>query len=327
MSLTPPCPGDPGSGPLVPTPPWWGTGSPPTTSRRWTGAVDSPGLVLEEVPVPAPGLGEVLIRVAALALDHRGQVPLAGVVDALGDGVREWTAGDRVTSLHVHGREDGVLAEHVVLPADRVARAPHGLDLAEAATLPVAGLTAWNALFEGKPVGAASKVLVIGSGGVSLSALEFARAVGSRVFAVVGDDDTGRHLERLGATGFVTSTSTPDWGAAVFDLTGGVDKVVDTVGAATLNQSITALGHGGEAVLIDPVDLGGVDGDLLPSKAGTLRTVAAGTALSHRRMVEAVERHGLHPVVHQRFRFEDAPAAVRAHLVGDLVGQVVIEVP
>ncbi|PRY45164.1 zinc-dependent alcohol dehydrogenase family protein [Umezawaea tangerina] len=335
--------------------------------KRWkltAGATDASGLVLEEVPTPVPGPGEVRVRVEALSLNYRDQlvvaggfarlpdrdlVPLsdvAGVVDAVGAGVSTWTVGDHVTNLHFRGwedgvpegplgfgmgaaDEDGVLAEHVLLPADQVARAPRNLDSAEAATLPVAAVTAWNALFEANPVGAGSKTLVIGSGGVSVFALQLALAAGSEVFAVMRQAHKGRQLEALGAKGFVDSTSTPDWGAAVLELSGGVDKVVDVVGTATLNQSMASLRPAGEVALVGLFDLDGpaVDGVLLMSRGVRLRGVGVGSARMHRDVVGAVERHDVHPVVHRRFAFSDAPAAFRAQLGRDLVGKVVIEVP
>lgn len=334
--------------------------------KRWmmkADAGDVGGLELEEVPVPEPGPGQVRIRVRAVSINYRDQlilkgpfaripgqelVPLsdvAGEIDALGAGVEQWAVGDRVTNLHFLGwddgpapagglgfglgslDEDGVLAEYVVLPAERVTRAPHNLDFAEAATLPVAGVTAWNAIAADHPVTAGQKVMIIGSGGVSLFSLQLAQAEGAEVFAVVRQDAKGERLKDMGVTAFVNSTTTQQWGEAIAEASGGADKVVDTVGAGTLNQSLAALGSGGEVAFVGLFEMTGdpVEVMALIGKSGSLRGIAVGSARMHRDLVEAVERHDIHPVIDRRFAFADAKDAFRAQVSRDVFGKVVIE--
>ncbi|MEV7323112.1 NAD(P)-dependent alcohol dehydrogenase [Streptomyces sp. NPDC093970] len=333
--------------------------------RRWVlpaGAADAAELVLDEAPVPVPGPGEVRIRARAISVNYRDQlilkgpfgrlpqqdlVPLsdiAGEIDAVGPGAEGWSVGDRVTDLHVldwsDGRppaamglglgalhEDGVLAEYVVLPAERLMRAPANLDHAEAATLPVAALTAWNALFGDHAITADSSVLIIGSGGVALFALQLARAAGARVHAVVRDASAGEALVGLGAAGYVDSGVTPDWGQAVFELSGGVDKVVDSVGVSILDQALAALAPGGEVATLGLFDAAGgpLDGYALLGKQARIRGVAVGSQAMHRDLVRYVEAHDIHPVIHRRIPFGDAPAAYAAQTSGGLLGKIVIE--
>lgn len=327
-------------------------------------ASDVNGLVLEDAPVPEPGPGEVRIRVRAVSINYRDQlilkgpfaripgrelVPLSdvsGEVDAVGDRVEAWAVGDRVTNLHFLGwedgpataasmgfglgslDEDGVLAEYVVLPAGRVTRAPNNLDFVEAATLPVAGVTAWNAISADHPVTAGQKVMIIGTGGVSLFSLQLAQAVGSEVFAVVRQDAKGERLKGMGVAAFFNSTKTPEWGQEISVASGGgVDKVVDTVGAGTLNQSIAALGSGGEVAFVGLFEMSGdpIDPMALMGRGGILRAVAVGSAQMHRDLVEEIERYDIHPVIGDRFAFADAKDAFRAQVSRDVFGKVVIE--
>ncbi|WP_234329531.1 MULTISPECIES: zinc-dependent alcohol dehydrogenase family protein [unclassified Streptomyces] len=340
--------------------------TPPTQlMKRWilpADATDAAKLVLDETPVPVPGPGEVRIRVRAVSMNYRDQlilkgpfgrlpardlVPLsdvAGEIDAVGPQVRGWSVGDRVTNLHVldwsDGRppaamglglgalhEDGVLAEYVVLPGRRVMRAPANLDLPEAATLPVAALTAWNALYGDHPITADSTVLIIGSGGVALWALQFARAVGARVYATVRNNAAGDALVRLGAAGYVNSMTGHDWGDAIFALSGGVDKVVDSVGVSILSQALAALAPGGEIATLGLFDATGgpLDGYALLGKQARIRGVAVGSEAMHRDLVRHVETHDIHPVIDRRIDFLDAPAAYAAQSAGGLFGKVVIE--
>ncbi|MGW7005508.1 zinc-dependent alcohol dehydrogenase family protein [Streptomyces sp. NPDC054933] len=325
-------------------------------------------LVLRTVERPEPGPGQVRVRVRAVSVNQRdwlvlrgmGRLPgqdlvplsdVAGDIDAVGTGVTGWSIGDRVTNVHFQGWDDGpvpdglgfgmgalaeqgVLAEYVVLPADRIARAPRNLDHAEAATLPVAGVTAWHALSGTRPVvsscaarNAARTVMVIGTGGVSVFTVQLARAVGARVFAAVRQPAKGERLRELGVECFVDSTTTPEWGQAVRRASdGGVDVAVDTVGTATLNQSLTATGSGGEVALVGlfeqqpPV----LDGTLLFGR--TIRGVAVGSTRMHRDLVAAVETHDIHPVVDNRIPFADAPAAFEALASHGVFGKIVIEV-
>ena len=225
--------------------------------KRWilkAGATDLEGLVLEDVSMPEPGVGEVRIRIHAVSLNSRDQlvikgpfgrlsdrdlVPVSdgsGEIDAVGSGVDNWVVGDRVTGLLLPWlkgspkaglgmglgslNEDGMLAEYVVLPADRIVPAPASLDYAEAATLPCAALTAWNALYGDHPIKTNSKVLVLGSGGVSLFAL-LAQAAGAEVIATSSQNTKMQRLIELGASDAINYRDNLNWGSAVFERTGG----------------------------------------------------------------------------------------------------------
>lgn len=332
--------------------------------RRWilkAGATDLDGLFLEDAPMPEPGLGEVRIRIHAVSLNYRDQfvlkdsrwrfpgrdlVPVsdgAGEIDAIGAGVETWAVGDRVTGLYFpwlrgipEGNlgfglgsvdEDGMLSEYVVLPADRVVRAPASLDYAEAATLPCAALTAWNAVYGDHPVGSLSKVLVLGSGGVSLFAMLFARAVGAQVIATSSQDAKLKRSIDLGASEGINYRDTPDWGKAVFERFGGVNKVVDTVGTGTLNQSLAALSYGGEVALMGLMtfDDGPLEFGSLMGKGATVRGIAVGNAEMYEAMVQAIDRYKVRPPIDRRFRFEDAKDAYRAQSSPELFGKIVID--
>lgn len=332
--------------------------------RRWilkAGTTDLDGLVLEDAPMPEPGLGEVRIRIHAVSLNYRDQLVLKGVngrlpdrdlvpisdgageIDAIGAGVDTWAVGDRVTGLYfawLRGKpegdfgfglgsldEDGMLAEYVVLPADRVVRAPASLDYAEAATLPCAALTAWNALYGDHPVGSGSKVLVLGSGGVSLFAMLLARAAGAQVIATSSQDAKLKRWIDLGASDGVNYRDTPNWGKAVFERFGGVNKVVDAAGTGTLNQSLAAVSYGGEVALIGLMtfDDGPLEFGSLMSKGATVCGIAVGNAEMYEAMVQAIDTYKVRPPIDRRFRFEDAKDAYRAQSSPELFGKIVID--
>lgn len=333
--------------------------------RRWilkAGATDLDGLFLENVPMPESGAGEVRIRIHAMSLNYRDQLVLkgqfanhlpardfvpisdgAGEIDAIGAGVTNWAVGDRVTGLMLNWQrgiptevsfglgslaEDGMLAEYVVLPVDRVVRAPASLDYAEAATLPCAALTAWHAIHGGYPIGEGSKVLVLGSGGVSLFAMLFAQAAGAQVFATSSQDAKLKRWQDLGVTDGINYRDTPEWGKAVFDRTGGVNQVVDAVGTGTLDQSLAALTYRGEVALLGLMEFAQSPPDffLMLGKCAAIRGVAVGSAEMYEAMVQAIDTHKIRPPIDRSFRFEDAKAAYQAQSSPELFGKIVISV-
>ena len=335
--------------------------------RRWVlaaGATDIDGLTMEDVAMPVPGPGEVRLRLRAVSLNYRDQfvltdpavwrtpgrdlVPVsdgAGEVDAVGAGVDAWVVGDRVTPLYFRdwvsglplsdpGRglgsldEDGLLAEYVVLPASRLTRAPESLDDAEAATLPCAGLTAWSALQGDRPTGPGTTVLVLGTGGVSLMALTLARAAGALVFATTSQNAKREPLAALGVSAVVNYQTTPAWGQEVFDRLGGVDRVVNTVGASEMTQSLTALRQGGEVSLLGLFSIAGetMDSMQVIFKGAIVRAIAVGNADAHADLVRFIDAHHVKPPIGRRFRFEDAPDAWRAQASADVLGKVVIDI-
>lgn len=332
--------------------------------RAWRLPAGSDGfdkLQLEELPDPEPGPGEVLIRVRACSLNYRDfavaagkyfggvlkapAIPLsdgAGEVVAVGAGVTRFKADDRVQSSFFTHWEDGpprmspalgdgfapgMLAELVVLPESGVVPMAASLDFAQAACLPCAGVTAWNALYEGpRALVPGNRVLVLGSGGVSMLALQLARAGGCEVIATSSSDEKLAEIRKLGAAHTVNYKTTPEWGAHVGRALGGVDKVVEVGGAGTAEQSMAALRTHGEVALIGVLSPeGGPNPRGLMMTAGTLRGIFVGSAAMARRLNAAIDANGIEPLIGARFGFEQAKDAY-AHAWGpDSFAKTVIE--
>ncbi|GAA2323131.1 zinc-binding dehydrogenase [Streptomyces violaceusniger] len=309
-----------------------------------------------ERPVPSPSAGEVLVRVKASSLNARdllivtgrysvdiapGRVPLsdgAGVVEAVGDGVSRFRVGDRVVgTFHpawLYGpfpewgrlrgtHRDGWLTEYLALDEQSLVAVPDQLSFEEAATLPCAALTAWSAV---SGVGPGDALLVQGSGGVSVFALQFARLAGARVLATTSSGAKARRLGALGASDVVDYTSTPEWGTRVRELTGGgADRVVEIGGAGTLSQSIDAVAHGGQIALVGNLAAGGgMDVTRFFRRAATLRSISVGSRSDFERMNKAIDRHRLRPAIDRVFPFDQAPEAFAHFEKGPRFGKVVI---
>lgn len=318
-------------------------------------------LHLEELPDPVPGPGEVLIRVLAWSINYRdfavaagkylggalkaAAVPLsdgAGQVAAVGAGVTRFKAGDRVQSAFFTLWEDGpprlgpalgdgtapgMLAEYVVLPHTGVVPMAQSLSYAEAACLPCAGVTAWNALYEGsRALQPGMRVLVLGSGGVSMLALQLARAGGCEVIATSSSDEKLERIKSLGATHTVNYTATPEWGAHVGRVLGGVDRVVEVGGAGTAEQSMSALRGLGEVAMIGVLEpQGGPNPRALMMTAGLMRGIFVGSGAMARRLNAAIDVNGIKPLIGATFGFEQAKEAY-AHAWGpDSFAKTVIE--
>ncbi len=264
------------------------------------GATGVDGLRRVERPDPVPGRGQVLVRVRATSLNYRDLAVLRGVypgppgggdliplscgageVSGVGGGVTRFKTGDRVAGTFFQGwidgpparphpalggpPVDGMLAQYVVLHEDGLVAIPDTLSFEEAATLPCAGVTAWNALMvSGRAVKPGDSVLVLGTGGVSIFALQLARAAGARVIVTSSHDEKLEHAKRLGAAGLINYKKTPDWETEVLALTGGrgVDHVVEVGGVGTLAKSFQAGAYGGKIALIGV--LAGREGDTMP---------------------------------------------------------------
>jgi NADPH:quinone reductase-like Zn-dependent oxidoreductase len=334
--------------------------------RAWrlpAGCASVEQLELVEMPKPHPGPGEVLIRVCANSLNYRDQlipkglyfggrvavagVPLsdgAGVVEALGSDVAGFAIGDRVAGTFFQGWQDGpptpafgdalgappakgMLAEYVALPASGVVKLARSLSFEEAATLPCAGVTAWNALTQGlRPLAAGQSVLLIGTGGVSLLALKLAKAAGARVIGTSSSEQKLARLRALGADVTINYKSEPNWGAKAAEIAGGmIHHVVEVGGLGTLGQSIQAVGFGGEIALIGVLSR---EGDANPMalmvKGASLRGIFVGSAAMARELNAFVEEHGVKPMIDRVFDFDDAKAAYAYQSSADLFGKVVI---
>jgi NADPH:quinone reductase-like Zn-dependent oxidoreductase len=320
------------------------------------------GLRTVQRPELSPGPGEVLLRIRAASLNHRDLeilegryampvplpiVPLSdavGEVMALGDGVQGLQPGDRVCpsffpewldgpfherffARQLGGNVDGVLREQMVLPASAVVKAPAHLG-AEAATLPIAALTAWSALSDAGLV-PGQRVLVIGTGGVSLFALQLAPLFGAEVLVVSGDEAALARAKALGAHAVVNRQEHPDWGTRVRELTGGdgVDLVVDVAGAPTIAQLPAALRTGGTVAMVGyaggaalAFDLRGV----FIARRARLHGHTVGSRRQFEAMCRAIEQHRLVPVVDSRFAFDEAPAAYERLGSGRAFGKVLV---
>jgi len=320
-------------------------------------------LVCTERPQPQPKFGEVLVKVKAVSLNYRDilmvkglynpHLPLpvipcsdgAGEVVSVGEGVTRVKPGDRVAGIFMQkwlsgnlttegvksalgGEVDGMLAEYVVLPEDGVVHIPSHLSDTEAATLPCAAVTAWHALIEGglKP---GETVLVMGTGGVSLFALQFAVMAGARVIITSSSDEKLERVKQLGASDIINYKSVPKWEKKVLALTEGVgiDHVVEVGGANTLSKSLKAVKIGGQISLIGI--LAGAQAEFNPLPAVMKGVQIQGIFVGSRQMFEAMNRainvHKLCPVCDCVFPFESSPEAISYMQKGSHYGKITIK--
>ncbi|MBX0330602.1 NAD(P)-dependent alcohol dehydrogenase [Oscillochloris sp. ZM17-4] len=321
-------------------------------------------LMIAERPTPVPGPGQALLRMRAAALNYRdmvvlqrgygaqtGTLPLiplsdgVGEVVALGPGVSRVKVGERVCptffqrwaggppnadrlASSLGGPLDGVMAEYMAVDAEGLAHVPDHLSDAEAATLPCAALTAWSALVTEGRVQPGERVLIQGTGGVSLFALQFAKLIGA--FAIV-TSSSGEKLERaraLGADATLSYRETPEWGRSVREIAGGdgVDHIVEVGGQATLPQSLRAIRPGGTISMIGVLSGSSMDArlGLVVTRQVRLQGITVGSRDGFEAMARAIGQHQLRPVVDRVFAFEELPQAF-AHLTsGAHFGKVCI---
>ena len=323
------------------------------------------GLSLRPVPRQPLGPGDVRVRVAAVALNHRDLmladgrsgaggpaiVPASDAAGAVvetgpavttlrvGDRVAstffpDWTTGaadERVTARALGGSMDGVLAEEVVLPASAWVPVPAHLDAVEAATLTCAGVTAWHALFGLELLVPGATVALLGTGGVSIWALQLAKAAGLRVILTSSDDAKLERARALGADATLNYRRERDWGAAIRALNGGsgVDRVLDIGGPDTVAQSIAALRTGGTVAVIGRLtgaEAARFDPAALFVGAKRLAGLMVGSRAHGLALARFVERQRLRPVVDRVFAFEAAGEAYRYLATGRHLGKVVVSV-
>lgn len=335
------------------------------TMQRWTmNALGRENLTLTKESLPQPGPGEVRVRVNAVALNYRdkmvieGSMPInltfpftpasdmAGVVDSTGEGVTRFEAGSRVMSTFspewVDGKPkgdarnlpyrtlggffQGMLAEYVIMNENWLVASPESLDDAQASTLPCAGLTAWFALVERGGLRAGQSVLVQGTGGVAMFALQIAKAHGAEVFVTSGSDEKLLRAKALGAD-YGINRLKGDWAEALYELTQdrGIDHIIETVGGANLRNSLRAMAVHGRISVI-----GVLEGNEISLPAGELllkSPVIQGIGVGHRRALEdfarAVDATGLKPVIEHSYRFDQLPQALE-HLDRGAFGKIVL---
>jgi NADPH:quinone reductase-like Zn-dependent oxidoreductase len=321
-------------------------------------------LRFEERPEPEPGPGEVVLGMRAVSLNYRdllmvrGQynprqpLPLVpasdgvGRVVAIGDGVTRVAVGDRVCPIFATGwlagepsREklkttlggplDGTLTELMKLDAESVVKVPDFLSDAEAACLPCAGVTAWSALVTQGGVTAGDTVLALGTGGVSIFGLQIAKALGARLIITSSADDKLARARDLGADEVINYGTTPDWGKAARELTGGrgVDHVLEVGGASTLAHSIKAVRPGGVVSIIGNLGGGSTELNLLPVLMQNLRLqgVIVGHRESFEALVRAVTQAQIRPVVDRVFGFDDFRGALEHMATGGHFGKICVD--
>ncbi len=318
---------------------------------------------LAERADPVPGPGEIVVKMEAVSINYRdtvmvnrgygrrsGELPLvplsdgAGTVEAVGEGIGRVAPGDLVCPIFgqnwidgtfreeywggtLGGPQDGTVQEKMLLPESGVVRAPAHLSAVEAATLPCAAVTAWNAVVEQGRVKAGDAVLVQGTGGVSLFALQFAKMHGAEVVATSSSDDKLAKAKALGADHTINYRATPEWAKAARTALGrGVDHVVEVGGAGTLEQSLRAVRPGGTISLIGV--LAGAAGPIGLGPVVTQNVRLQGVTVGSRSMFEAMNRamslFATRPVVDDahRFGFGEVAAALRAFPQGRHFGKV-----
>ena len=320
-------------------------------------------LSLADIEIGDPGPGEVRVKVMTSSINRRDfntvrapgarntplpRIPnsdMAGEVVSVGDGVGTFGPGDRVASCFfkrweagrmrgpimasaLGGAEEGMLSEETILPESALVAIPDHLSWEEAGTLTCAGVTAWNALVEKGGVTAGDSVLVMGTGGVSIFALQFAKMMGARVIVTSKSDEKLARARTMGADETINYVDTPDWETAVMDFTGGlgVDHVVEVGGAGTLQKSISSVGFGGHIGLIGVLTQGEINPLPVLGKSIRLTGIYVGSREMFRKMNAAIAVNGMKPVVDRTFEFGDARAAYNAMGEDGHFGKIVIRV-
>jgi len=320
-------------------------------------------LALRSFEVPAPGANEVVVRIRAVSLNHRdlyvlqgvyggdasGRVPVsdaAGEVVALGPGAKRFKVGDRVATTFFEtwikgpptpaaisrsrggAAAPGVLSETIVTHEDGLVKVPAHLSFEEAATLPCAGVTAWNGLFKHGHLQRDQFVLLEGTGGVSIFGLQLAAATGAKPIITSSSDAKLERARSLGAVATVNYRAHPEWQEQVRAATqgAGVSHVLEIGGKDTLPKALAALGLGGHVALIGGLTgfEGSVDVNAVTENLGTLTSIYVGSREDFEAMNAFIAQHRIKPVIDRVFAFEEAPAAFSYLESGSHFGKVVI---
>ena len=322
-------------------------------------------LELTEIEPASPGPGEVAVDVRAFSLNYRDLLVIegtynpklslpatpvsdgAGVVAAVGEGVTRVNKDDRVMTQFVADWTDGpfekryigstlgvpgpgLAAERVILPERAVVPIPKGYDFAQASTLPIAALTAWSVLVTEGSLEPGGTVLTLGTGGVSIFALQLGKAMGARVIITSSSDEKLAHAQELGADHTINYQENSRWDKTVLELTEGrgADIVVETAGIATMTTSMKAAAAGGVVGVLGGVT--GLSGDINIAPLVMKRLRVTGILVDSRaqfeKLVEFLETHRIEPVIDRRFAFEEFPTALRRMEAGSHFGKLVVEV-
>lgn len=323
-------------------------------------------LALVERPDPQPAAGEVLVRFHAASINYRDlmvvngtynpkmklpAVPFsdgAGEVAAVGDGVTRWKVGDRVmpifaqrwfdgapsaekrrSSLGAGAQWDGVLREFGTFGEDSVVRIPEHLSFEEASTLPCAALTAWNAISVSGNVRAGESVLTLGTGGVSVFALQFAKIFGARVIATSSSSQKIDKLHELGADDTVNYREQEEWDKTVLKLTDevGVDHTIEVGGAGTLPRSIAATRFGGHIAMIGALTgAAAFNPTTVFMKSVRVQGIFTGSKRMFEEMNRAISVNKLRPVIDRVFEFDEAKQALKYMESGSHFGKIVVRI-
>jgi NADPH:quinone reductase-like Zn-dependent oxidoreductase len=318
----------------------------------FVGSVNDPG---------SPGPGDIRVRVHGSSLNYHdlavtsgrvptpdGRIPMAdgaGVVEAVGAGVTEFAPGDSVFSVFFPQWQDGpppiadfkgtpgdgvdgYAVEVVVRPATWFTRAPRGYTHIEAATLTTAGLTAWRALVVDGGLKSGDTVLALGTGGVSIFALQIAKAAGATVIITSSSDEKLARARTLGADYTINYAAQPEWGKVALELTGGrgVDHIIEVGGPATLSQSITAVALGGHIALIGVLTgfAGSIPTAAFMRRHARIQGLIVGSRRHQQDFVRAIDATGLKPIIDRTFPLEAIDEAFRLEAAGGHFGKIAL---
>ena len=328
--------------------------------------VKSPGgldnLAIQDNPATQPKAGEISVKWHATSLNFHdylvavggipvteGRIPMsdgAGEIIAVGEGVSNWKAGDKVMSLFfpnwldgkptlpktrfVNGETvNGFITQQSCVPATSVTKIPNGYTYGEAATLPCAAATAWRGLMVEGGLQAGDSVLVEGTGGMSIFALQFAKAAGAKIYATTSSPEKAERLKSMGVEAVINYKEDPKWGKTLFKLSGGgIDHVLDVGGGSTMRNSIEAVKIGGHISSIGILGNGRKGEITFPKlffKHIRLIGIAVGSKVMQEQMVEAININGIKPIIDKSFGFDQLADAFRYQESGQHFGKIVLE--